>query len=519
MKLILLRCDSSNLIGSGHVMRCRNLARKLYKNGAKIIFICRKNKGDLIDLLQKEFEVLIIENNLLNSIYKNPREDIPLEKIEQIRDSKASCKLINDRGLSDIDWIIIDHYKLDSEWESSIKNDLKIHKNLKLFAIDDLRNRKHNVDITLDQNYYNFNDFNKINLNKNTKFLFGFQYALLSEEYALLHDSVPKRKKLSRVIIFLGGADPDQIIFDVINILKKTPFSKLNFDIVVGSQSEYLQKVKDLVSNNKNFQIYNYFESLAPLFIRADAAIGAGGISSLERACLMLPSIVITFGLDQFAASNSFYSDGYNIFIGDKSNISYEKIYNSIEYLSNNIENIKTGYHLVDGKGVERVSIAIMGPKYPIFLRDAVKKDMSILWQWVNDIDVRKNSFNSSYIKFEHHEKWFLETLKNKKRRIYIVTDSNSVPLGQIRFDLSESGEFSIIDISIDSCARSYKLSSQIIIKGIERIREEWDSIVYFKAKVLKSNYKSISCFKKAGFTIKDDILINNSVLLILNNA
>ena len=58
MTAILIRCDASLSIGSGHVMRCRTLARELQRRGAAVTFLCRRQAGDLIVLLEQEFAVL-----------------------------------------------------------------------------------------------------------------------------------------------------------------------------------------------------------------------------------------------------------------------------------------------------------------------------------------------------------------------------------------------------------------------------------------------------------------------------
>jgi spore coat polysaccharide biosynthesis predicted glycosyltransferase SpsG len=60
MNSILFRCDASLQIGSGHVMRCRTLARELRRRDAEITFICRHKPGDLIELLRQEFQVLAL---------------------------------------------------------------------------------------------------------------------------------------------------------------------------------------------------------------------------------------------------------------------------------------------------------------------------------------------------------------------------------------------------------------------------------------------------------------------------
>ena len=56
---ILIRCDASLLIGSGHVMRCRTLARELQRCGGTVSFLCRRQLGDLIGLLEKSFLFLL----------------------------------------------------------------------------------------------------------------------------------------------------------------------------------------------------------------------------------------------------------------------------------------------------------------------------------------------------------------------------------------------------------------------------------------------------------------------------
>ena len=60
MTTVLIRCDASLAIGSGHVMRCRTLARRLRQNGASVTFICRSQPGDLIFLLEQEFSVVVL---------------------------------------------------------------------------------------------------------------------------------------------------------------------------------------------------------------------------------------------------------------------------------------------------------------------------------------------------------------------------------------------------------------------------------------------------------------------------
>ena len=506
MKIILFRCDSSNIIGSGHVSRCRNLARGLKNQGARIIFVCRDHNLNLIEKLKKEFKVLVITDDLLNTCF-DFKNTFSKRNLFQLKDSEATFKLILKEDLLNIKWVIVDHYELGKEWEISIKENLKNHKKLKLMAIDDLRSRNHEVDILLDQNYYNFNDISILNWQGKRKNLIGCNYCLLSEEYALLHNRIPNRQILSRILIFFGGADPHNILCGVIDILKKDSFKKFNFDIVIGGQAEYFERVKTMVADNPNFKIHINLPSLSNLMIRSDAAIGAAGSSAWERACLNLPSIVFTFGFDQEVASKSFHEDGYNILIGDKNKVNFQNIFNSIEKLSNSIGSIKTGYNLVDGKGVGRVSLAIMGPKLPILLKDAKEHDLDLFWRWANDILERNNSNKISFIDYQDYKKYFLECLKDKNITKMIALDSNQRELGQVSFDLNDINNHAMIDLYIDSAARSFGISSKVIELGLKKMEKKLGRKIITKAKVLKSNIKGINCFTNAGFEIENDSL------------
>ena len=72
---ILIRCDASLLIGSGHVIRCRTLARELERRGAAVTFLCRRQPGDLINLLEQEFSVLALpEQSLVDCLGLESRE-------------------------------------------------------------------------------------------------------------------------------------------------------------------------------------------------------------------------------------------------------------------------------------------------------------------------------------------------------------------------------------------------------------------------------------------------------------
>ena len=154
MKTILFRTDASFEIGSGHIIRCKNLARELENLGGEIFFITKDLKGNLINLLKEEFKTYTISSNdKFDKKYKAERKNEPYEKYiksSQAEDASQTLKLIESEFKKEIDWIIIDHYTLDDHWKKVIENSKsKLLKNVKYLIIDDLINRNLNADIIL----------------------------------------------------------------------------------------------------------------------------------------------------------------------------------------------------------------------------------------------------------------------------------------------------------------------------------------------------------------------------------
>lgn len=132
-----------------------------------------------------------------------------------------------------------------------------------------------------------------------------------------------------------------------------------------------------------------------------------------------------------------------------------------------------------------------------ITLRPANINDMSRIFYWRNDVEVRKWSLSSSKINWKTHQEWFENTLKNPHRSLLIAMDVWQ-PLGVVRLDK----EFDTAEISVF-------LSPTFIGKGFGeamiRAGQQWASmhlvdVKKIKAKVLMENIASQKVFARAGF-------------------
>ena len=120
MNRILFRCDAALTIGSGHIFRCRTLARELQRHGAEVLFLCRQQEGDLIYLLEKEFQVLRLPNQPLSTCdgLKGRQLYEAWLGCSQREDAEECLKAVSSAGIRNIDWLVVDHYGLDATWLS-----------------------------------------------------------------------------------------------------------------------------------------------------------------------------------------------------------------------------------------------------------------------------------------------------------------------------------------------------------------------------------------------------------------
>jgi RimJ/RimL family protein N-acetyltransferase len=132
-------------------------------------------------------------------------------------------------------------------------------------------------------------------------------------------------------------------------------------------------------------------------------------------------------------------------------------------------------------------------------LRNAKIKDCELLFNWVNDIDVRSNSFNQEFITWDGHKDWFKMKLKSTTTKILIL-ELDKIPVGQIRIDFE--GDYWVIDYSIQKDFRGKKLGKEIVKQLLKKCTN-----YKFKAIVKKGNIASAMVFEGLGF---EEIKSNN---------
>ena len=492
------------------MIRCRTLARQLLRQGAEVLFCCRRQPGDLIALLEQEFRVLALPEQPLVSCKGLDGRELYGAWLgcSQDRDAVDCLAALALAGVHSADWLVSDHYGLDASWEEQLSNALAgVNGPPKLLVIDDLADRPHQADLLLDQNFFGETIDQRYGalLPLQSRQLLGPHYALLGPEYAQLHPLVPKRMELLRVLVFFGGVDPDNLTGRTLEALMDPELAHLAVDVVIGRQSPHLQTVMDLVGQRPSTTLHTPLQSLAGLIARADLAIGAGGATTWERACLKLPSLVVAIAANQVPFAEALHNAGHLQLLGEAATVSVDQIRSALLARTHHYFSEDAGGHLTDGLGVSRLSLAMLGPRGPIHLRPAVAGDEALLLRWANDHQVRANSFSPDLIAPSAHHNWFRQGLADPNRLLLIATAADGCPIGQIRFDRhplpaqSGSAEASV-DLSLDRCARGFGLAADLVRLGLQVMEQMWGSDIEAVAEVLTTNQASNACFSRAGF-------------------
>ncbi|EKD71159.1 MAG: GCN5-related N-acetyltransferase [uncultured bacterium] len=358
---VVFRVDSSHSIGTGHVMRCMVLADALREKGYSVFFLCRDLPGNHIFALKdKNFCVITLP---FNSQEQEALKVLPEHQQWLGTTIQKDCEvtLFQLSLLGNIDWLVIDHYALDNTWETACKAFAK-----KIMVIDDLADRQHICNLLLDQNYYS-NPEKRYNtrLPHDCKTLIGPQFALLRSEFEEIRKKIfPYDGKVKRLMVSLGGCDPDNVTRKVLEGIAGSNCYDLEVDVVLGATSQHKVDIQKWCNQRKNYHFHSPSHNMAELIKNADLAIGAGGISTWERCCLGLPSLVVSIANNQDKLISEACSANAIDYLGNIHDLDVPTIARKLNELVNNPQKLQfmrqIGMSLVDGLGTKRVVNTIL---------------------------------------------------------------------------------------------------------------------------------------------------------------
>lgn len=506
---ILLRVDSSSTIGTGHKMRCLTLANALRTRGVECLFVCRNHKGNSIQrVIDADFEVKVLQ---LDGHFGCQSED----EFQLVHAAwlGTSWQVDAEQTIAAIetaffDWIVVDHYALDVRWESALKPYCS-----KLMVIDDLADREHICDLLLNQNLiadlvYRYEG----RIPDKCARLLGPDYALLQPEYAELRSHMlPRSGQVNRIFVFFGGADIHNCTGRTTRAFLSLNREDISVDVVISPGHQFDNDIRGEAKGHVNITIHDALPSLAELMAGADLAIGAGGITSWERCCLGLPSLVVTLAENQKPIASELARLGLVRWLGHHDQVDDNGLKEAL------FDCLRQGdlqdwsercLAVVDGKGCERVaSIIMLNSQTEIEVRPASADDEGLILRWANDPLVRQNAFNPDTITAANHHAWFSQRLgETSVCQICIIQTNEGIPIGQVRFE--KNNENWEIHYALDQYARSRGVGSRVLESAILLFKKQHVKANLF-GRVKIENVLSQKIFRRLGFKeVASDSLI-----------
>ena len=510
----LIRCDASLAIGSGHAMRCRNLARALQQRGAEVLFLCRERPGDLMALLAEEFGVLRLPALTFPEPCFEGLEGRDLYGAwlgcSQRQDVDACLNAIRLAESGPIDWLVVDHYGLDQTWERRICESLSEQQGEtpRLLVLDDLADRPHQADVLVDVNRLDDGacEVYRPLIPGGCRLLLGPAYAPLDPLYAQLQPLAPQRCSLRRVLVFFGGVDQGNHTVVALQALGHPDCADLAVDVVLGAAAPHHATVAQLVRQRPHTHLHTGLPSLAGLMLRADLAIGAAGTASWERGALALPTLVAPVADNQRQGAQALADAGAALLIdlqqsADPAALILEAI-RALMKKPERLQLLSSGARsLGDGRGLARLLTTMLGPTQGLRLRSATLADEGLYYAWANEFEVRQQSFNTEPIPLDQHQRWFRSRLQTSDALLRVLVDREGLPLGQIRFErVADEPARATISFSLDPVARGHGLASELLQLGVADLAQQWGGPVDAYGEVRVANAASARAFLRAGF-------------------
>jgi UDP-2,4-diacetamido-2,4,6-trideoxy-beta-L-altropyranose hydrolase len=465
---VSFRVDASVRMGTGHVMRCLSLAESLRERGVQVHFICREHTGNLVALMrQKALPVTVLPAPAMNDATTGKDYAVWLG-VTQAEDAKQTIEALNGERP---DWLVVDHYGLDVEWEQRLRSHAS-----KLMVIDDLANRHHDCDVLLDQNYSLVGERRYSGFVPETcKILVGPRNALVHPEYAAYRRTMPARDgQVRRVLVFFGGSDPQNMTGMALEAISDPTLNQLEVDVVVGANNVHRESLENQAKKRPGTRIYGPRPHLADLMSQADLAIGAGGASTWERMCLGLPAVVVSIAENQRPASEALAAAKLIYYAGDIADIKVNDLKQLLMTLTRSIESLAEltmrNQREVDGLGALRLA-EVMSPSatHEIRLRPTCEEDVVFYYNWANDPEVQKNAVDTSTISWATHQAWFSGKLGDLNTRLFVL-EASGLPVGHVQF--VKEGVDARIDYSLDSIARGRNWDSRLVALGLNMMQQ-----------------------------------------------
>lgn len=459
-KRICFRADANAQVGFGHFIRTLALADML-KEDFDCVFYTADPTPYQIGELQKVCPY------------------VPLSDSTKLEDFLAS--------LTGSEIVVLDNYFYTEEYQKQIKD-----KGCKLVCIDDMHDRHYYSDVVINHAYGAKKE--DYSIEPYTQLCLGLNYALLRKPFL---EKLTKKNRDSLLVCY-GGLDIHNLTCKTLRFLE-TEIRQYHVDVIVGDAFKYIEELKEISGRHSNIDIHRSVPAseMASLMQRAKVAfLPASSVlwEAIFSGCNVVYGYYVDNQMDICKNVGSNQKLGLT-YIGDLKSISAyslrKRFKDAIDHCS-----------LMSFEKPDTVSNfkALFGSD--VTVREAKLDDAELYFEWANDPTVRQMAFHMEPIPWDSHIGWFKNKVASQSSHL-LVCYENELPIGQVRFDISESGEAEI-DISIAKEHRGKGLGKSMLKAAIE-YEKCMNGIRTFVSEVKEDNISSNKMFTACGFSLTNN--------------
>ena len=340
-RTLLIRADAGVRMGTGHVMRCLALAQAWQDAGGDVLFVSAASTPGIDARLRDEsMEMLCLP-------VPPGSTDDACETARIARRRDAAC--------------VVDGYHFGGDYQRAIRR-----AGVRLLAIDDHGHAEHYwADLVLNQNIHAHPGLYR-RRQPGTRLLLGSRYVLLRREFRrwAFERRIPPVAR--RVLVTMGGSDPDNATLQVLEALEPLDIEGLAATVIAGSSNPHLASLRAFAATARiSIRLERGVTDMPKWMAWCDAAITSAGSTTWELAHLGVPGLTLILADNQERSARLLAERGVFATLGWASAVERRTLCEATRRLLLSPERRKkqsdAAAALVDAQGVIRVMENLVG--------------------------------------------------------------------------------------------------------------------------------------------------------------
>ena len=483
---IAIRVDGNAETGVGHVLRCITLADKLLHYNIKCTFFVRNISKNLHEILKDKFEVILLDR--ADSMFNATDEYSRWLGVNQNFDAEEFIALALP---GQFNGVIVDHYGLGYRWERTVQDKFRF-----ILVLDDLANREHVCNLLVDQSIGRKVSSYSSLVPQICNVLVGPKYALLRDEFSADFSGC---KKQYDILINFGGADKDNYTEHVLGMLARCAnMNKHSIKIIIGSDYPHALGLERRIEElGLKFKLVENPNNVAKEISECRMAIGAGGVSLLERSALGVPSIIYAIADNQKHICAEYERQRLGCVIRKGESDEHVKLI-SIINATLDPKILSKESHLnrnfVDAHGTDRV-VAMLLKEFELLTEvEATVEDSRFVYECRYEKTDTSLYINPTVPSYDLHMNWFSKKMV-KKDCVHIIFKCGLEKIGYIRLDYEKN--YYDVSIYVHTKYRSRGFAAIMLSKIVDRVGTQ-----KLRASVHVKNEASLKVFLSCAFNI-----------------